>query len=486
MERFCLYPILWHWELLLTRTAALHFVSLLSAAPLPAVLFFVAVVATTASGRSASAEFAKQRDLEIAQAASTSAPANSTRASPPAEPQLRITAYTLSPALYQKAHRLGRFRFAYHLLSVVWTFVILFLILQLGWSAKLRDWADARSRRRSLQAIIYVPLLILIVALLELPLEAVGEWNLKSYGISVQSWASWIGDWDKLQLLSIVLGTSFAGILYAVIRRYPRRWWLAFWVVSLPILLFIFFLEPVVIDPLFNKYEPLSVKAPQLIPALQRVTRRAGIEVPQERMFWMQASNKTIVPNAYVTGFGASKRIVIWDTALAQETTDGILTVFGHELGHYALNHIWKGMVFFSFLGFVLLYLGYRSIGWLLAGKGRAWGIRSLEDYASLPALLLLACVFGFVADIAGNAFSRYQENQADVYGLEVTRGIVADPGQAAALSFQKFGESVFVDPDPNPIYVLLFFDHPTVSDRIHLFATYETESKGKSPQFVK
>ena len=87
---------------------------------------------------------------------------------------------------------------------------------------------------------------------------------------------------------------------------------------------------------------------------------------------------------------------------------------------------------------------------------------------------------------MVGNAISRYQENQADIYSLEVTRGIVADPGQASAISFQKFGEKVFVDPDPNPLNVFLFFDHPTVADRIRLFATYDPWAKGEPPQYVK
>jgi len=105
-----------------------------------------------------------------------------------------------------------------------------------------------------------------------------------------------------------------AWILYAVIRRSPRRWWLYFWIISLPLLLFGIFISPYVIDPLFNKYEPLSTKAPQLVPELQRVTRRAGQEIAPERMFWMKASDKTIATNASVNGFGASKRIIIWDT----------------------------------------------------------------------------------------------------------------------------------------------------------------------------
>ena len=200
----------------------------------------------------------------------------------------------------------------------------------------------------------------------------------------------------------------------------------------------------------------------------------------------MNASEKTIATNAYVSGFGASKRIVIWDTTIAQETTDEILTDFGHEMGHYVLGHVWKGMACFAAILFVLLYLGFRTIGWLLARYGASWGIRSLDDWASLPALLLLLTLFGFAGNVCGNAFSRYFENQADVYSLEVTHGIVPDPGQACALSFQNFGEKVLVDPDPNPLQVFLFYDHPPVRDRVHLCVTYDPWSQGESPLFVK
>src|SRR5260370_344510 len=110
----------------------------------------------------------------------------------------------------------------------------------------------------------------------QVPIAIFQESVSKFYKISVQSWPSWTADWAKAQLLAIIIGTLLAWILYAVIRKSPRRWWLYFWIISLPLLLFGIFISPYVIDPLFNKYEPLSTKAPDLVPALQRITRRAG------------------------------------------------------------------------------------------------------------------------------------------------------------------------------------------------------------------
>jgi Zn-dependent protease with chaperone function len=410
----------------------------------------------------------------------------SSPSSAPAQVQNKITAYTLPPDLYRKAHNRGRIGFGSRIIGFFYGLFVLWFILRRKLSAKYRDWAETVSHRRIVQAFVFTPLLVLTIGVLQLPIDIFRESVSKLYKISVQPWPSWAADWTKAQFLAILFGSFLAWILYAVIRRSPRRWWLYFSIISLPILLFVTFISPYVIDPLFNKYEPLSTKAPWLVPELQRVTRRAGAEVSPQRMFWMKASDKTIATNASVNGFGASKRIIIWDTTIAQETTDEILTDFGHEMGHYVLGHVWKGFLFFSAMIFVLFYLGYRSIGWLLSRSGAAWGVRSLEDWASLPALLLLLTLFGFAANAIGNTYSRYQENQADVYSLEVTHGIVPDNGQAFARSFQIYGETVLVDPDPNPVDVFLFFDHPTVADRIHLGVTYEPWSKGESPQFVK
>jgi Zn-dependent protease with chaperone function len=404
----------------------------------------------------------------------------------PSSHQSKIAAYTLPPDLYRKAHNRGRIGFATRVISFFYGLFVLWFILRRKLSSKFRDWAERVSRRRFLQALVFTPLLVLTIGVLQLPVDLFQESVLKLYKISVQTWPSWTADWAKAQLLTIIFGSLCAWILYAVIRRSALRWWFYFWLISLPLLLAVIFISPYVIDPLFNKYEPLVTKAPQLVPELQRITRRAGQEVAPERMFWMKASDKTIATNASVNGFGASKRIIIWDTTLAQETTDEVLTDFGHEMGHYVLGHIWKGFLFFAAVLFVLFYLGYRSIGWLLARSGSAWGVRSLDDWASLPALLLLLSLFGFAANVIGNTFSRFQEHQADIYSLEVTHGIVPDAGQAFARSFQIYGEAVLVDPDPNPVDVFLFFDHPTVTDRIDLGVTYDPWSKGESPQFVK
>jgi Zn-dependent protease with chaperone function len=401
-------------------------------------------------------------------------------------PVPKITEYHLPPDLYRKAHLFSRLRLASRCLGVAAGPLVLWLILRRRLSARFRDWSEAVSRRRFVQAFVFTPLVALTASVLLLPLDLFDQSLLRHYGVSVQSWGSWAGDWAKVQFLVCLIGSLLVWILYAVIRKSPRRWWLGFWFASLPIFLLIFFLEPFVIDPMFNRFEPLRERAPQLIPRLEGLVRRAGLEIPPDRMFWMEASNKSVVPNAYVTGIGASKRIVVWDTAIAQETPDGILMVFAHEMGHYVLGHVWLALAFFALMAFAVLYGCHRAVGRLLARSAGVWGVRGLDDWASLPAILLLLALFGFAAGVLGNAFSRYQENQADIYSLEVAHGLVPDPGQASAVSFQKFGERVFVDPDPNRVGVFLFYDHPTVRDRIHLFVTYDPWGKGERPRFLR
>jgi Zn-dependent protease with chaperone function len=302
----------------------------------------------------------------------------------------------------------------------------------------------------------------------------------------VQGWGSWFRDWAVGQALTLVLGTFFVWILYATIRRSARRWWFYFWLASLPILLFVFFISPVVIDPLFNKFEPLESKDPPLVTALEKVVQRAGIVIPPERMFWMNASAKTKELNAYVTGFGASKRVVVWDTTIARMTSPQTAFVFGHEMGHYVLNHVPKALAYFAGLLLVLFFLGFRVIHGLLARRGPGWGIRGVDDWASLPALLLLLSVFVFLATPLVNAFSRYQEHQADQYGLEVTHGLFPNSSQQAARAFQALGEVDLSDPDPNAFIRFWLYSHPSIGERVQFSLTYDPWSKGEQPEFVE
>ncbi|MGH9743628.1 MAG: M48 family metallopeptidase [Candidatus Acidiferrum sp.] len=397
-----------------------------------------------------------------------------------------VKAYTLPPDLYEKAVKYSRAQYILYFVGFGWSVIVLLLVLAWRLAPKYRDWAEAATKTRFLQAVIFAPILLLTIAVLTLPVDIYGHWLSRSYGISVQSWSSWAGDWAKGQGLSFILGIILVWILYAIIRHSPRRWWFYFWLAVLPILFFVIFLSPLVIDPMFNKFEPLQKTDPQLVTALERVVNRAHMNIPPERMFLMRASEKTNAVDAYVTGMGASKRVVVWDTTIQKMTVPETMFVFGHEMGHYVLGHVYKGLIFGAVGAFILLFLGFRGTLWTLSRCSSRWSIRSTDDWASLPVLLLWLAILGFFASPVGNTFSRHVEHQADQYGLEVTHGLFPDSRQVAARSFQILGEVDLADPSPNPFIKVWLFSHPPLAERVNFALTYNPWAEGKQPEFVK
>jgi Zn-dependent protease with chaperone function len=203
-------------------------------------------------------------------------------------------------------------------------------------------------------------------------------------------------------------------------------------------------------------------------------------------MYEMRASDKVTTLNAYVTGLGASKRVVVWDNTSQKLTIPQTLYVFGHEMGHYVLNHIWKGLIFYSVLLLVAYYLVAKLGRWAVARDGPKLGIRSLSDWASLPLLILIISLFTFITGPISSGFSRYLEHQADQYGLEVLHGVVPDPNQTAAQAFQALGENGLSYPYPNRALIFWTYDHPAIPDRLQYVLHYKPWAEGKEPEFLK
>jgi STE24 endopeptidase len=416
------------------------------------------------------------------------APQNVAPSSPPeaARPEPKeVKGYTLPPEKYRRAVTYARARYKLYFVGFAYGLVVLLAVLRSRLAPRLRDLAERRSTRRAVQAMLFAPPLLLTLDLLALPTHLYGHWLSLQYNQSVQGWASWLWDWTKSELIALSFGTLVITFLYWVMRRNARRWWFYFWLGALPVIAVVVFLFPVVIEPLFFRFEPLARTQPQLAVQMETVVQHAGLRIPPDHLFEMKASEKLNEVNAYVTGLGASKRVVVWDTTIAKMTTPQILSVFGHEMGHYVLGHVWKGMVFSAGVLLVFLYLGQRALGRMLARSGRQWGIRGVDDWASLPVLLLLFSVFSFLSAPVDNAFSRYLEHQADTYALEVTHGVVPDAPETAAQAFQILGEIDLEDPAP-PLFVKFWlYTHPPLNERIVFARTYDPWSKGESPQFV-
>jgi STE24 endopeptidase len=402
-------------------------------------------------------------------------------AQPQPKPASTAKSYTLSPDKYKRAVAYSHWQYGMYFLGVLWAVATLLAILKYRLAPRLRTWAENASRLRFVEAALFVPALLLVVDAARLPLDLFGHWLDLHYDQSIQGWASWAFDWSKSELLEFVLAIVLGWLLYAIIRRNPRRWWFYFWLASLPILVFMLFIEPLVIEPMFFQFEPLSLTQPNLVDSIEKVVARGDLAIPPDRIFLMKASEKLNSINAYVAGIGASKRVVVWDTTIAKMTPAQILFVFGHEMGHYVLGHIPKQIALLSALLLAALYAGYRVMIWALARWGPEWEIRGMEDWASLPLLLLIGTGCGFIATPITNGVSRYFEHQADVYGTEVTFSLIPPAAQTGAEAFQILGEVDLSEPDPNPLIEFWLYSHPSIAERIAFVQQYDPWSQNRT-----
>ena len=399
----------------------------------------------------------------------------------------QLLQYTLPPDKLQKAYALYLLNSTLYLVTTAWGLLVLYVMLRIRFGVWLRNLAERASRFRLLQAVIVMSLFVFVLELAQLPFDSYQHHISLKYGLSVQHWGSWFWDWVKELLLGFLFASIAGWGLYAALRRSPRRWWFYFWLGTIPIVVFILFIQPIWIEPLFNKFEPLTDHHCDLVVQIERVVQRAGMDIPPQRMFEMKASEKTTELNAYVTGFGATKRVVVWDTTMEHMTTPQILFVFGHEMGHYVLGHIPKELTIILLQLLVLFYVGYRLANWMVARYGtRRWGMDGLSNWASLPLLVLIISALTFLATPAFNAVSRHYEHQADQYGLEVIHGLVPNAPLAAAQAFQILGERSLDYPYVGQLAEFWAWTHPTIRDRMIFVQTYDPWGEGREPEFVK
>jgi Zn-dependent protease with chaperone function len=410
-------------------------------------------------------------------------------ASPPAiqnAPATQTAEYTLPPDKLAKSKALYELRGKLRIFDTLYGLAVLLALLYLGVVAKYRDWAEKVSRFRFVQALVFVPLILITITVLQLPLDAYQQKISRQYGLSVQGWGSWLGDVGKGELISIIFLSLVAWIIATLIRKSPRRWWLYSWLIVLALAVFVVAIEPLVIAPMFNKFEPLDKSNPELVTAIQQVTKRGGMDIPRDRMFLMKASEKTTTLNAYVSGFGPSKRVVVWDTTIKNASTPETLFVFGHEMGHYVLNHIRIGLGMLALGLFIGFYLEYRIANWAFPRLQQRWRMREFGDWSCLFMLLLISSIMSTLSEPIGNGISRQLEHNADVYGLEVTHGINPNSQETAAHAFQLLGELALSYPYPSKAVVFWYANHPPIPDRVRFAHSYDPWSKGEQPKYVK
>jgi Zn-dependent protease with chaperone function len=276
--------------------------------------------------------------------------------------------------------------------------------------------------------------------------------------------------WDRLKegLVSFAIMAPLVVALYALIRRQPRRWWFSFWLLSIPVTILLVLVAPVLLDPIFRNYEPL--RNTELREKILALASEAGIE--GGRVYQVDMSRETKTINAYVTGLGATKRIVLWDTTLERLTEDEILFIMGHEMAHYVYNHVYwgTGLSIAGSLG--LFFLLDRLARACLARWGPLCSVRGLDDVASLPCLMMVLTLLQLFGMPTMGAISRTMETQADRFGLQIT-----GDGRAAARAFIKLSEHNLSLPSPPPFIRFWLYTHPTLQERIDMALAWDRES---------
>ena len=395
-------------------------------------------------------------------------------------------AYHLPPDKLAKAIALNRVRNILHFAREIWGIAVLWLLLSTRAAGRLEAWAVSVSAKRWTQGLLFFAILIVALTVAGLPLDMYAHHVSRSYGISVQGWGSWFGDQAKALGLAFALGTPIMLLFQWIVRCWPRGYWLAAWVATLPLVVLITFAEPL-LEPIFYNFEPLAKNHSALVQELEKVAARTGTDIPPERMFLMKASEKTNGLNAYVSGIGSTKRIVVWDTTAGRVPDDVVMIVFGHESGHYVLNHIQKLMAL-SAIFLIFVYWGCARLAERLANEfGERWRLNMtapLACRAGFVVLLFAVSVAGFVLEPIVNAVSRHFEHEADVYGQEAVHGLIPDPQRTGVAAFNALGEAWLEDPDPNPLIEFWEYSHPSVKARANFAAHYDPWANGGRGKF--
>jgi Zn-dependent protease with chaperone function len=408
-------------------------------------------------------------------------------------------AYTLPPDTLARAVAIGRIRNFENLAGSIWGILFLWILLATrGW-AGIERWAQRISNRRWVHGLVFFALYLIVSAMAAFPLHWLVQHNERAYGVSVQTWASWMGEQGKSLGLTLLFGVPLLLLFNWIVKRWPRRYWFAAWIVTLPILVIMIFVTPL-LSPLFDKFEPLQKNYPTLVSQLEKVVARTGTNIPPDRMFLMKASLKTNGLNAYVVGIGATKRIVVWDTAAGRIPNDEVLFIFGHESGHYVLNHVQKYIVIYS-IGLFFVYWACAVFAtWMANRFGARWGVNELASTDNGPSgkttmlasrtgfvvLLFAIAIVSFLLEPVSNSIARHFEHQADVYGQEAIHGIVPDPQKTVVATWKDVGKAWLEDPHPNPIIGFWLYSHPSVEKRANFAAHYDPWKNGGHGEFFK
>ena len=356
--------------------------------------------------------------------------------------------------------------------STIWGLALPAAFLWTGFSARMRNWARAIGRTWFFMVAAYWVIYTLISTAIDLPRAYyVGFVRQHAYDLSNQTFAKWTSDQFANLAVTLVIGGIALWVPYLLLRKSPGRWWIYTSIAAVPFIVTIVLVQPLWIDPLFNRFGPMKDKV--LEAEILRLADRAGIE--GGRVFEVAKSEDTKAVNAYVNGFGATKRIVLWDTILKALDRPQLLVVMGHEMGHYVLGHVWKLIILLSLTILGMTYAIHRLAGALIRKHAARFGFTELGDVASLPLVLVLVGAISLVTDPVSLAVSRHFEREADRFALEITRD-----NHAAATAFVILQQENLAVPRPGRLYTWFRSSHPPLGERIDFSNDYRPWESGQ------
>ncbi|NGX51080.1 MAG: Protease HtpX [Chlamydiae bacterium] len=362
--------------------------------------------------------------------------------------------------------------------SFLYSLAVPALLLFTGFSAMVRSFCNRIASRWLWQVGLFALLFLLSVALLNLPLDFYsGYIRPHSYGMSNLSLGLWFQHFLIGTGITTLLGIILVWLLYAIIRKSPKRWWLYFGLLTFPLTVFLVVIQPIWIAPLTHRFRPMEDV--ELKAKIMRLAEKAGIE--GSRIYVVNMSQDTNAINAYVTGIGTSKRIVLWDTTIEKLDDEQILFIMGHEMGHYVLNHMWWGLLVITLLSIVTFLIVFLMAEFFLRHRPRRFGFTALSDVASLPLIILLYTFFSVLLSPLWNLYSQSIEHDADIFGLELTH-----LNQAAGKGFVKLQSNNLGYPWPGEFYMLFRSGHPSTGSRIVFFNGYKPWCDDKPLKYGK
>jgi STE24 endopeptidase len=354
---------------------------------------------------------------------------------------------------------------------ILWDFLygvaVALLLLNLRWSAHMRDLAERVTRFKPVHTFVYWVQYLVLTTILIFPLTVYEDYFREhKYGLATQTFGPWMGDQMKGLGVNLVLGGLLAMLLFGIVRRLPRTWWIWGAVVTTLFLIFVSLISPVFIFPIFNKVTRLD--DPKIVDPILSMARANGI--PAKNVYEIDASRQTTRMSANVSGFANTMRITLNDNLLRRGSPEEIQAVMGHEMGHYVMNHVYKGIMFFLIVTVLAFACLHWALDWTLQRWGERWQIRGVDDTAILPLVVLLVSIFSFVITPVTNTFTRIQEYEADMYGLNTSRQ--PDGAAQGAIHLGEYRKM-----NPGPIEEWIFFDHPSGRNRIYAAMRWKAEN---------